>query len=72
MSKQAVKAKPRVAFESFEIDEDCPDCGSNIHRVSVGTGPHAAVVRCSKCDRWSRWMSKSQLLSLLRKGTESA
>jgi endogenous inhibitor of DNA gyrase (YacG/DUF329 family) len=70
MSHQAVKAKVNVPFESFEIDEDCPACGSDSHRVSVGKGPHAAMVRCSKCDRWSRWMSKSQLLSIVRKATK--
>ena len=67
MSNQAVRTKVKVAFEPFEIDEECPACDSNIHRVSVGTGPHAAVVRCSKCDRWSRWMPNAQLLSLVRK-----
>jgi hypothetical protein len=38
------------------MDQACA-CGSNMTVICVGTGPHAAALRCRNCNRHRQWLS---------------
>lgn len=39
----------------------CAQCGSKERRLGIGKGPHSASLRCGECDRFIRWVGKSEL-----------
>lgn len=45
--------EPTVTIKS----QPCPNCGATQARLAAGTRPHYAALRCSRCDRWIKWMS---------------
>ena len=52
-------AEPRTPEPAPQPDRNaCPKCGSLEQKTGPGTGPHHASVRCAKCDRFVRWVSK--------------
>lgn len=46
----------------------CPQCGSMSHKLGVGKGPHTASLRCAVCDRFIKWIGKSELAKIENQG----
>lgn len=46
----------------------CESCGSNELRLGTGKGPHSASLRCGQCDRFIKWIGKSELAKLNQGG----
>jgi hypothetical protein len=36
-----------------------PCCGNHLAQILPGKGPHAAELRCTRCDKHVNWISKS-------------
>jgi hypothetical protein len=41
------------------IDVPCITCGETVVVIGEGTGPHAASLRCSNCDRHRGWLPRA-------------
>jgi hypothetical protein len=46
----------------------CQNCGSNERKLGIGKGPHSASLRCGQCDRFIKWIGKSELRKLNQRG----
>ncbi|HEY9795408.1 MAG TPA: hypothetical protein V6D30_07180 [Leptolyngbyaceae cyanobacterium] len=46
----------------------CASCGSNERKLGAGKGPHTASLRCQECDRFIRWIGKSDLAKIENQG----
>ena len=46
----------------------CPQCGSQQRKVGAGKAPHYASLRCGECDRFIKWIGKSELVKLNQGG----
>lgn len=40
--------------------ETCPNCKSSETYIGPGSGPHAAALRCRRCDRLYCWIPKAE------------
>ncbi len=53
--------------KDFKISRNinpCARCGSKEQRLGAGKGPHSASLRCGGCDRFIKWIGKSELTKL--------
>ena len=39
----------------------CASCGSTSRQMGAGKGPHQASLRCGECDRFIKWIGKTEL-----------
>jgi hypothetical protein len=46
----------------------CASCGSTERRLGVGKGPHTASLRCGECNKFVKWIGKSELAKLNQGG----
>ena len=46
----------------------CAQCGSKERRLGIGKGPHSASLRCGECDRFIKWIGKSELQKIENQG----
>lgn len=46
----------------------CAGCGSKERKIGEGSGPHFASLRCGECDRFIKWIGKSELAKLNQGG----
>jgi predicted Zn finger-like uncharacterized protein len=42
----------------------CKNCGSAVFRIDNGIGPHAAAVRCGRCDGFVKWLKREIVMSV--------
>jgi hypothetical protein len=53
---EAPSTSPIVGLR-VELPRACRACGSSIGVIGSGCGPHAARVRCYKCNTFCQWLS---------------
>ena len=46
----------------------CASCGSTERKLGAGKGPHTASLRCAECDRFIKWIGKSDLVKIQNQG----
>ena len=46
----------------------CAQCGSTSQKLGIGKGPHSASLRCGECDRFIKWIGKSELAKIQNQG----
>lgn len=46
----------------------CVGCGSTSRKLGAGKEPHSASLRCGECDRFIKWVGKSELSKLNQGG----
>jgi hypothetical protein len=46
----------------------CSSCGSTERKLGIGKGPHSASLRCAACDRFIKWIAKSELAKIENQG----
>jgi hypothetical protein len=42
----------------------CASCGSIERKLGAGKGPHTASLKCAECDRFIKWLGKSELAKI--------
>jgi len=48
----------------------CACCGSSERKLGAGKQPHSASLRCAVCDRFIRWIGKSELAKFENQGEQ--
>lgn len=61
-------AKTPTISRANPIHLPCASCGSIERRLGAGKGPHSASLRCGECDRFIKWIGKSELAKLNKGG----
>ena len=56
----------RIKFFEKQIDavtriSSCPSCNGDNLALAPGKGIHTMQLRCVDCDRWLKWISKSDI-----------
>jgi hypothetical protein len=46
----------------------CGKCGSTKRKLGVGKRPHTASLKCAECDRFIKWVGKSELVKIENQG----
>jgi transcription elongation factor Elf1 len=46
----------------------CASCGSTERKLGVGKGQHTASLKCAECDRFIKWLGKSELAQIKNQG----
>jgi hypothetical protein len=46
----------------------CGNCGSTERKLGAGKGPHTASLKCAACDRFIKWIGKSELAKIQNQG----
>lgn len=46
----------------------CTQCGSKEHQMGAGKRPHQTSLRCAVCDRFVKWIGKSELGKIENQG----
>jgi hypothetical protein len=59
---------PQPIFRANPNHLPCSACGSTHRKLGAGKGPHSASLRCGQCDRFIKWVSKSELEKLNQGG----
>jgi ssDNA-binding Zn-finger/Zn-ribbon topoisomerase 1 len=56
----------RSGNRRLNLDSPCPRCNGTEGKIQTGTGPHAAKLECSRCGRFTKWISKNELRILIK------
>jgi hypothetical protein len=67
--KDITKApKSNLIFRLKKTHLPCAHCASTEQKLGAGKGPHTASLRCGECDRFIKWIGKSELAKIENQG----